>query len=175
MTFEQRRAKAREMLTDFLGVYTPPRGISDDGLANLINFISDAFARRMPTTGDYAEKIEGVFAKVRDTHQSNTWPTQAVFVSHMPNQERAMKGAQTTFKPDDVDEAYAKRMDEGGSVPESVIWGAASGRLLNAGRIDRNTLDAYRKKSVWSHQDTYGPNGIEKLRERYGDRVEGFV
>lgn len=168
MDFNARRRKAREMVSDFLSAFVPPRGLSDDQLAEKVNFIADAFARRMPTQGDYAEKVEGVFAKLRDTHETNTWPAQAAFVNAMPAGERVMKGAQETYRPDNEPDVIAKQMNEGRGVPDRWLW-RDSGKL--AGKVDRATLDAYRKASMRSYREAYREEAEQIATAKHGQQV----
>lgn len=168
MKFEQRKAMAREMVWDFLDAFSPPRGMAAEQLDAKVNFIADAFARRMPVAGDYAEMVEGVFAKLRDSHETNTWPAQAAFVNAMPVGERRMKGAQETYRPDNEPDVIAKRMAQGLGVPERWVWRDAA-RL--AGKVDAQTLDAYRKASARSFREAYREEAEQIATSKHGEQV----
>lgn len=175
MNFEQRKQKAMEMLCTFFASYVEPRGMTEDALSQRVTNIADAFARRMPTEGDFAEKVEAVFDKIRDSHMSNTWPSQAVFVSAMPEENRKMKVAAETFTPDDPLVAAAARINEGAKVPDRHIWGSVSIRLLNGGYVTKDRMDAYRDGSIRHHKSVYGADTAKFLQQKFGDVVLPYV
>lgn len=167
MNFEQRKAEAQVLVCYFLEGFSIPRGLDGSGQAARIAAIADAFARRMPTTGNFHEACEAVFAKVRDTHLSNSWPSQAVFVMAMPQSEKLGPKAAETFAPRETEWA-AKRMRQGEAVPERYVWGEASARLIRDNDIGRDVMDRYRESSVKAHKSVYGPDAHKILERSYG-------
>lgn len=167
--FHERKAKASEMLFDFLRDFTPPRGVDEDAQATRVSNIADAFARRMPTHGDFEEKVQHVFQSIRDTYLSNTWPAQAVFVELMPKWENLGRSAPQTWRPDDKVEHYQKLIDQGAALPETVIWGRYAS-LIGLAR-----LRPYRKASVASWQKAYQDDAEVKMSARYGYAVHEFM
>lgn len=165
MKFEERKHEAKALLVKFLDAFATPRGMTEDQLATRIEQIADAFARRMPTKGDFAEACERVMNAVRDTHLSNSWPTQASFVMAMPSRE-AMRPAQETFLADEV-EILSNRMRNGDAVPETAIWGQLSGQLAVGGALER-----YRSASVIAWREAYGPDAAALMRAKYGSVVD---
>lgn len=176
MTFEQRKAAALSLLVAFLGrTFSPPRGLSDQDQASRISAIADAFARRMPITGDYEELVGKVLQKVADTHFGSSWPTQAVFVDAMPHKELAgMRPAPQTYTSEDKVQAIANKMNEGQPVPEYWVWGQGSNKLMGASAITRDTLDAYRRGSVKAFIDAYRGGAAEIMEERIGPIVREY-
>lgn len=167
MDFNQRKAEAYRLVDAFLADYKPPRGIDDPSLASRVANIADAFARRMPTKGDYAEAVERVLMGLRDTHQSNTWPPQAAFVERMPASERKQYAALEQYETNKRD-LLQSRMEAGDAVAEVDVWGVISGSLsLGAG-----VLEKYRKGSVAKHVSTYRGGAAEVMRKKYGPIVD---
>ena len=163
MNFEQRKEAAKDLVMDFLDAYSPPRGVSDDGLTKKIILIADAFARHMPTKGDFAENCEKVFQKIRDTHMSNTWPSQAEFVMVMPASEALMKRTAESYKPEDPWASIAEKMKGRAPVPEAAIWSGQASSFPN--------LDSYRAESVASWVSLYSADARAKMMARYGHVV----
>lgn len=161
MTFTDRKAQAEGMVLDFLSGYTPPRGLDESQLSQRVSFIADAFARRMPAGDSYMQKIEGVFSRVRDNHESNTWPAQAVFVAQMPAGE-VRKGAPSSYSSDDSDR-IPKLMAAGAPVPEYMIWQDV--------RANHEVLDRYRGASVDNWRATYRGEAHDMMVKRYGAMV----
>lgn len=165
MTFEERRAQAARLLIDFLSTFTPPRGVDEDGQGKLVTQIADAFARRMPTRGDFDEACDKVFQKVRDTHVSNSWPSQAEFVMAMPQDASKGGKAAETYKPDNYRDWIEEAMSEGREVPEAAIWGP------NSSGVQPQLLEAYRRSSVHSWREFYGNEAQSMMVARYGHAV----
>lgn len=166
MNIEDRKRIAKEELLQFLSIYSPPRGLGDDQLADRIAFTADAFARRMPTTGDFREQVQRVFSSIRDTHISNTWPAQAAFVMAMPQRE-VMGSAPETFMPNDAD-LWSRRMLEGNPVPEAAIWGVV------ASKLPHGKLDQYRTAAASAWVNVYGSDAHNKMRAKYGAVVDPY-
>ena len=169
MTFEERKKTAQQIVAAFLSDYVPPRGLDDKSLASRIISIADAFARRMPTAGDFADAVEAVLMRMRDTHESNTWPTQAVFVMAMPGTENKSFAKVETFKTDEL-ERNAKLMMAGEGVAEGVIWGPMASAL----DIPAQTLDRYRKGSAAHWQSVCGRDAHTQMRGKLGCVVDPY-
>ncbi|WP_299830694.1 hypothetical protein [uncultured Roseobacter sp.] len=164
MTFEERKRIASELVVGFLSDYSPPRGLDASQQASRIAHAADAFARRMPTDGDYSEKVDSVLTKIRDTHLSNSWPAQAAFVMAMPKGE--FRGAAPqTFSSDDPDR-IPRMMSQGLKVPEFEVW--------KNQQVSRDVLDRYRIASVENWNDVYGREAEDMLAEKYGGVVRGY-
>lgn len=168
MTFEERKRKAQVILVEFLSVFSPPRGLDDGQMATRISQIADAFARRMPTSGDYETSIHAVLTKIMDTHLSNTWPPQAAFVMAMPNRELSQFRSAETYTPDDPVKRVEKLMDRGEAVPETAIWG------VMASQLPRRHIDRYRNASVLKWMEVYGTDAPHLMRARYGEAVNPY-
>lgn len=164
MNFEQRKQTATELVVGFLGDFSPPRGLTDAQMASRISHVADAFARRMPADDKYQERIDQVFSRIRDTHVSNTWPTQAVFVMAMPQSEYR-KGAPASFKPKDK-QHIADQMAQGLAVPENEIW-----KNLN---VSREVSDRYRMAAVDGWREVYGVEAHQMMQEKYGPIVSQY-
>lgn len=173
MTFEERKAVASKMVWDFMMAFSVPRGLPKAQQVARLAAIAEAFARRLPTKGDYAEAIERVFAKVRDSHLSNSWPTQAVFVLHMPDREIKSIKAAETFTPNQL-EVAAGKMSDGQPVPERFVWGATSEALIHQNKIGRETLDKYRRASVASFKSVYKHHTREVMAKQFGEIAEQY-
>lgn len=173
MDFEQRKSEARSMLVDFFAGFSAPRGLDEDQQAARISGIADAFARRMPIEGDYREKVESVFAKVRDTHLSNSWPPQAVFVMAMPKSETMGRKAQETFVPDTM-KALGRKVEFGDGIPDRFIWGPGYSALLDSGFVSIDQLEKYRIASIRSFKETYRHLGYEEMFKRFGHEVTPY-
>lgn len=174
MNFDQRTACAMELVIEFLDTLCPPRGLGADQQATRIAQISDAFARRMPTEGDFAEKTQGVLQRVRDTHLSNTWPAVAVFVMAMPEENKSVR-APSTFEGGDWKRAEADRMMAGKPVAESFVFGIRSKWLLDDGLVTPDVLQSYRFGVVQEFRETYGSQADQMLLARYGESVRPFL
>lgn len=168
MQFEERKREAQNLVIQFLEAYSPPRGMSEDQLATRIGQVADAFARRMPTKGDFFEACERVMNKVRDTHMSNSWPTQAAFVLAMPQFE-TMRPAQETFQPDRA-KNVSEKMRNGDPVAETAIWGKLSGSLSVGGAV----LERYRSASVMDWVKVYQGDAQKMMRAKYGSIVDMY-
>lgn len=168
MNFEQRKSEARELVMEFLSTFAPPRGVDPQGLAEIISNIADAFARKMPTKGEYTEAVQAVFTRIRDTHMSNTWPAQAVFVLAMPSGDAMSRSAAESYRVEDYPEHYAKLMREGQPVPETCLWGTISSQL------PRRELERYRNASVISWVETYRSDAQSLMRAQYGNEVNAY-
>lgn len=174
MTFDERKMQAKRQLLDFLGSYIPPRGLDNDAQANRINQIADAFARRMPTKGDFSEMVERVFNNIRDTHMSNTWPAQGAFVLAMPQSEVMGRSAPESYTGNFL-EMSAERMNNSQPVTESVVWGGIGEKLVRDGHVASEVLNRYRMGSVQTAQLTYGNAHADWMRERYGEKVNAYL
>lgn len=168
MTFEERKRRAQSILVEFLSVFSPPRGLDDSQMATRISQIADAFARRMPTKGDYEASVHSVLTKIMDTHLSNTWPPQAAFVMAMPNREVSEFRATETYVSDNPIQRIENLMDAGEAVPETAIWG------VMASQLPRKHLDRYRNASVLKWMDVYGSDAAAKMRAMYGASVDPY-
>lgn len=169
MNYDQRKAKAKSLVLDFLSVLSPPRGLDEDQLATRIIQISDAFARRMPTDGDYDQSVAKVLTRLMDTHQSNTWPPQAAFVMAMPHREVREFSSQETFAPKDTDELLSDQMERGESIPETALWGQM------ASKLPHRHLDRYRNASVANWLKTYGHKAADAMFAKYGATVLPYL
>lgn len=169
MNYDERKAEARELVIRFLNSgLTPPRGVCEAGQAELINNIADAFARKMPLKGDYREACHNVFTRVRDTHMSSTWPTQAVFVLAMPSADAMHGKAAESFRVTDYAEHYSEQMRLGEYVPEGVIWGSM------AARLPRRELERYRNASVMGWVEAYRMAAPDLMEAKYGPVVREY-
>lgn len=168
MKFEQRKSEAKEMVMSFLSTMSPPRGVDPQGLANQIDGIADAFARKMPTKGNFGEAVKEVFTRLRDTHLSNTWPPQAAFVLAMPKADTMGRAAAETFQVKDPVERYSRLMLEGDVVPEALLWGSISGQL------PRRELERYRSVSVLNWVEFYRDSAATLMAAKYGPVVHGY-
>lgn len=174
MNFDQRKSEAKRLVAQFLQSYSPPRGLTPDQQAGRIVSVADAFARRMPTKGDYAEAVENVLTKIRDTHISNSWPPQGVFVMAMPQTEKVQPKAAETFKADE-DEIAASRIEAGEPVAERYVWGSGAEKLLRDRRVTLDAIDRYRQGSIHTRRKTYGKHADEMLRRDFGAVVEPYL
>lgn len=174
MNFDQRKAEAKRLVFSFLSDFTVPRGMTSDQQASRIIGIADAFARRMPTRGDYTEACERVLDKIRDTHLSNSWPAQAVFVMAMPQTEAMQPKAAETFRPDEW-ELAAQKMGDGQPVPERYIWGPTSDALVNKRLVTVQCRDRYRKGSIEAHREVYGIDAWKIMERNFGSEVRQYA
>jgi hypothetical protein len=166
--FLERKRDASAMLVDFLNAYSVPRGLSADGQAERITHTADAFARRISENSDFQSEIKKVFTKVRDTHLSNSWPSQAAFVMAMPSGKGAGRSSPETFKVEDQTGHIAAKMRAGDTVPETAIWGRLSGSLPG------DLLERYRNGSVHAWMKAYKRDAHKLMRSRYGVVVDGY-
>lgn len=169
MNFSERKAEAVSLVSEFLGDFVPPRGLDGAQLSSRVSMIADAFARKMPTTGNFQEHAESVFNRIRDTHESNTWPAQAVFVMAMPKRDAVGQGsAPETFRVPDPCEAHAKKMLEGLGVPEAALWAGTAHRLPSI------ELEAYRRVNIKQWADAYRHSAADRMAKKYGDIVRPY-
>jgi hypothetical protein len=175
MNFDERKKIARELLTEFLGGFSAPRGLSDEGQAKTIYSISDAFARRMPISGqsEYEQAIIKVFEKVLDNHTTYAWPPQGIIVDAMPQAEsKSFGAAPESFKGND--EMVAKAMNEGDGVPERAVWGSLAKRLVHSGAVSRDVMDKYRMGSVESFRGVYRDEAAKIMEAKHGFQVREY-
>lgn len=164
MNFEERKQIATDKLVDFLGDFTPPRGMDDQQMARRITSAADAFARKMPIGPEYEEKIDAVLLKLRDTHLSNSWPPQAAFVGLMPKSE--FRGsAPATYRPERGN-WLADRMRAGDPVPETQIWQHVE--------VERDVLERYRFHAVDRWRSVYGHEAEQMMVSKYGSSVRRY-
>lgn len=168
MKFEERKAAAQRLVVGYLDGFSPPRGLDDRQMAQRIDSIADAFARKMPTNRDFREAVAGVLTRVSDTHLSNTWPPQAAFVMAMPAGEAMGRPAAESFRVSDPVQHYGDLMRAGEGVPEPVLWGNISALLPSA------DLERYRSASVMTWAETYGQDAASAMMKRYGSIVAGY-
>lgn len=168
MTYEERKRKAQVILVEFLSVFVPPRGLDDGQMASRISQIADAFARRMPTSGEFDTAVHAVLTRVMDTHLSNTWPPQAAFVMAMPNRELSQFRSQETFEVKDPAERISAMMEMGEAIPESAVWGTL------AGSLPHRHLDRYRNACVLDWMKVYGQDAAGLMRSKYGAVVDPY-
>lgn len=169
MTFEERIDVANAELIQFLDKLVPPRGVSDEKLAEIIRSIADAFARRLPlsTQEGFAEAIRKTFTAVQDSHKGYSWPSQADFVAAIP--KSTGRAAPQTFRPDDVLSSIGRTMDQGHPVSEAYIWGRNSNLLVSGGHVSQSVLDGYRLGAAMAFREAYGTEGEEIMAQKYGD------
>ena len=173
MNFEQRKSEAKRLVGRFLGDFVQPRGLDDEALASRLVNVADAFARRMPTKDNFSGLVEGVLMRIRDTHDSNTWPTQATFILAMPGGEVTKFQAPETYKPNFY-ETMASQMRAGDPVPETFIWSGRVDVLLRESTISRETLDGYRMASVAAWRAVYKHDAERKMQVRFGQVVRRY-
>ena len=173
MDFESRKAEAKKMVVTFLEDFVEPRGLDAEALSRRITFIAEAFARRMPTTGVYRDLVMSVLERIRDTHESNTWPSQAAFVISMPADETVRRKPAETYKPDFYD-SMAKKISDNGLIPETFVWSVQVDNLLRDGRMTSEQLTAYRIGSVLSWSEVYKTSALEKMVSKYGEIVRPY-
>ena len=164
MTFEERKAEAKELVVAFLGDYSPPRGLDASQQANRISHAADAFARRMPVGEGFAEKVEAVLVKIRDTHLSNSWPAQAAFVMAMPQTE-FRRAAPKPFHPEGSDR-NARLLSQGVAVAEVDVWRNQD--------VSAEVIDRYRYESVRNWQSIYRGEAQEMMARKYGGLVARY-
>jgi hypothetical protein len=177
MKFEDRKSKAFAAVVSFLSGFAPPRGFDEDARAAHIAGIADAFARRMPVTGEtqFAENLEKTFLSIRDNHTGYSWPVQSEFVSAMPQPIAASGGVKiSTFSPDDQSSLFAKRLNAGLPVPETLVWGKVAWSLVSGGLVARDILDGYRKASVETCKSAYSGGAYGLLHAKYGEVVTPY-
>jgi hypothetical protein len=177
MTFDERLAEARKLVFEFLNDLRPPRGMSDDALAKIVEGVADAFARKLPlsTKEAFADAVQKTFVTVSDNHKGYTWPSQAAFVDAMPKLSSSVgKAAAETFAPTDHLEAAANKMRDGQPVGEGYIWGTNSRRMTGEGFITHATMDSYRMGSTFHFRDAYREAGEEMMVAKYGDQVKPY-
>lgn len=174
MNFEQRKQEAMNLVVDFLCSFSAPRGLGEDQMAKRIAAISEAFARRMPVRGNYSEAIEKVFDKIRDTHLSNSWPAQAVFVNAMPQGEVTGPKAAETFSPRQA-ELAAQKMRNHEAVGERFVWGSGAATLSREGLVSSAVIDKYRVGSVASYRKTHGHFADDILVRNFGAVVMPYL
>jgi len=177
MKFEDRKSAAFASVVSFLSGFAPPRGFDEDARAAHIAGIADAFARRMPVTGEtqFAENLEKTFLSIRDNHTGYSWPVQSEFVSAMPQPFVGSGGVKiSTFSPDDQGSLYAKRLNAGLPVPEALVWGNLASSLVSGGLVARNVLDGYRKSSVQACKVAYSGGAYGLLHSKYGEVVTPY-
>lgn len=168
MTYEDRKRKAQVILVEFLSVFVPPRGLDDGQMASRISQIADAFARRMPASGEFDTAVHAVLTRVMDTHLSNTWPPQAAFVMAMPNRELSQFRSQETFQVKDHVERITSLMESGEAIPESAIWGNM------AASLPHRHIDRYRNACVLRWMEIYGQDAASLMRAKYGAIVDPY-
>lgn len=168
MTYEERKRKAQSILIEFLSVFSPPRGLDDSQLAGRVSQVADAFARRMPTSGDFETAVHAVLTRVMDTHLSNTWPPQAAFVMAMPAKELSQFRSPETYAPQDHGHRLSSMMDRGEAVPESALWGPL------AGLLPQRHMDRYRNACVMEWMKVYGSDAASLMRAKYGAVVDPY-
>lgn len=175
MKFDERRAKAKAALAEFLSSFAPPRGLDDDALKAQAANIADAFARRMPVTdmARYEENIEKTFTAIRDNHKGYAWPVQSEFVDAMPRSTSVSGPRIETFKGDEK-EQVARRMNDRQPVPESWVWGALSWPLVAGGLVPRDLMDSYREASARTFKEIYKHDAYGMLQAKYGDVVAPY-
>jgi len=164
MTFEERKAQATKLVVEFLGDYSPPRGLDDSQQASRIAHAADAFARRMPSDGNFEEKVDAVLTKIRDTHLSNSWPAQAAFVMAMPQIE--WRGAAPKTYQADNAERIPRLMGQGISVPEYEVWKSQD--------VSREIIDRYRYASIDNWREVYRDEAEAMMAEKYGGIVRQY-
>lgn len=168
MTYEERKRRAQVILIEFLSVFVPPRGLDDGQMATRISQIADAFARRMPTKGEFDTAVHAVLTRVMDTHLSNTWPPQAAFVMAMPSKELSQFRSQETYAPEEPAERISAMMDRNEAIPESAVWGTL------AGSLPHRHIDRYRNACVMEWMKVYGPDAAGLMRAKYGAVVDPY-
>lgn len=168
MKYEDRKRQAQTILIEFLSVFAPPRGLDDGQMASRISQIADAFARRMPTSGDFDTAVHAVLTRVMDTHLSNTWPPQAAFVMAMPSQELSQFRSAQTYEPEDAARRIEQLMEKGDPIPESAIWG------VMAGALPHRHIDRYRNACVLNWMKVYGRDAAGLMRSKYGAVVDPY-
>lgn len=170
MTFEERVRLANVEAVLFLDQMVPPRGVSDEKLAGIIEGIADAFARKLPlsTREGFSEAMQKTFTAVKDNHKGYSWPSQADFVSAIPKGSSG-KAAPATFEPTDHLERIGRLMAQGESVNEGYIWGRQSGLLTGNGIVSRDVMDSYRMGSAMDFRDTYQSAGEAMMVAKYGE------
>ena len=158
MNFDERKQIATELVVDFLGDFSPPRGLDDSQMAKRIVKVADAFARRMPTDGDYREKVGKVLTRVSDTHLSNSWPAQAAFVMAMPEME--YRGAAPRTFQADKDSSVPRLMSQGLPVAESEVWKNHD--------VSREVIDRYRFAAVQKWLEVHKTDAQRFMMAKYG-------
>ena len=169
MNYEQRKSGALIEITRFLNAYAPPSGTNEAAQEQIIQGISEAFARHLPVGNpdQYRADIETVLQKVADTRTSYVWPPQGVFVEQMKGLRVSQSRPQETFKADG-DDRDALRMNAGDPVGEESVWGGRATRLLNSGAVSREVMDRYRRGSAEAYRRVYRDDAQLMHSRRWG-------
>ncbi|MGC9457826.1 MAG: hypothetical protein ACP5DC_09940 [Halothiobacillaceae bacterium] len=175
MNYERRIGIVRDAVLDFLQRFSAPRGMSDQAQAKMIASIAESLNRKLPLVGDdeFRELLRKTFENVLDQHESYAWPTQAIIIRSIPHSPKH-RGNLESYVPKG-DDTMASKIAAGEPVPEAAVWGRCASDLLASGRVTQKQIDAYRRNTISNLHAVYGRSGIELLRRRYGDQVDGYL
>lgn len=168
MSKEARLTIAQKALLAFLERRRPPVSFTSDQMIDEIRDLADALVRKIAARDEdaFAETIQQTFRNFRDTVDSTYWPSQAALIAAIPKQP-ASNDPPTPFVVDEM-EFLAERMARGLAVPDHVLWGPISDKLIASGTVAEATFDAYRRGIIRDFIETYGTDARSLAISRFG-------
>lgn len=170
MTREPREI-AIEMVSEFMGRYSVPQGVSIEGQDAVICSIATEMARRLGED-DFEAAVNAILVRVGNSHKTTRWPAQGVFIDLLPRPKAGFAKLES-FHVNPFENAV-KCMERHDGVNERYLWGVFAGRLRAAGATDA-MIDRYRMGCVanWRRVHREGASGI--LDKLYGSEVLPYL
>lgn len=171
MNFDERMGITRRELTKFLSRYSPPRAMNDEAQAASFMGICTAINKRIAANvneGVFRDRLSKIFEAVADTHETNAWPVQSVFVKAaglVAKRTQAEGTSAGDWKPSDPLRRAIDRMQRHEAVEERFLYGPEAHEIERV--VGSDLLKAYRSALFFSERNVYGEDeALDRERAR---------
>lgn len=180
MDYNQRVRSITAQINDFLRLYKRPDHLDEDTALAEMREMAEEINLLIPSTssqGDLEEQTRRAFRNIRQTYKGRSWPTVSHIVDAMNVAAKVVKLKPVETKVDaglrpDTMQIMADRMRTGEAVGEGYLYGRSAVELINAGMVDRETLQSYRMGLYMAAKDVYGEEVANSMKDNWIKRHE---
>jgi hypothetical protein len=175
MDYNQRIRLITAQINDFLRLYKRPDHLDQETALAEMREMAEEINLLIPSAssqGDLEEQIRRAFRNIRQSYKGRSWPTVSHIVDAMNVAAKVAKAKPIESKVDagwlpDTMQIMADRMRAGGTVGEGYLYGRSAVELINAGMVDRETLQSYRTGLYMAAKDVYGEEVANSMQDNW--------
>ena len=186
MDYNQRIRLITAQINDFLRLYKRPDHLDQETALAEMREMAEEINLLIPSAssqGDLEEQTRRAFRNIRQSYKGRSWPTvshivDAMNVAAKSSRLEALRASEPTVDPVmtakqatmDTMQVMADRMRTGGTVGEGYLYGRSAVELINAGMVDRETLQSYRTGLYMAAKDVYGEEVANSMQDNWVKR-----
>lgn len=180
MDYNSRVRLITAQINEFLRLYKRPDHLDNDTALAEMREMAEEINLLIPSTssqGDLEEQTRRAFRNIRQTYKGRSWPTVSHIVDAMNVAAKVAKVKPVETKVDagwrpDTMQIMADRMRTGEAVGEGYLYGRNAVELINAGMVDRETLQSYRTGLYMAAKEVYGEEVANSMQDNWISRHE---